>query len=114
LQMCLSIAREVLLWLALPFPVSFSRGDNAGRFLKLGKRFDLVATMVPRPEELFETFDPTTADFAYIRCGQGVTTTRPWPSEWSAVPENVRQRRIPGTLGIKVFKDRPISQMARF
>ena len=26
--------------------VSFSRGDNVRRFLKLGKRFDFVATMV--------------------------------------------------------------------
>src|ERR1700747_297923 len=42
----LSIAREVLLWIALPFLGSFSSGDSAGRFLKLGKRFNSVATMV--------------------------------------------------------------------
>ena len=30
---------------SVPF-VSFSRGDNARRFLKLGKRFNSVATMV--------------------------------------------------------------------
>ena len=42
-----SIAREVLLWLALPFPrFIFSSGDNARRLLKLGKRFNSVATMV--------------------------------------------------------------------
>src|ERR1700751_383506 len=42
----LSIAREGLLWIALPFPRFISRGDSARRFLKLGKRFDSVATMV--------------------------------------------------------------------
>jgi hypothetical protein len=42
----LSIAREVLLWIALPFPRFISGGDSARRFLKLGKRFNSVATMV--------------------------------------------------------------------
>src|ERR1700746_1863471 len=42
----LSIAREVLLWIAFPFPRFIFRVVNVRRFLKLGKRFDFVATMV--------------------------------------------------------------------
>jgi hypothetical protein len=42
----LSIASRVLLWIAFPFPRFIFRVVNVRRFLKLGKRFDFVATMV--------------------------------------------------------------------
>ena len=46
LQICHSIARGFALACSSVLWFHFLRGDNARRFLKLGKRFDSVATMV--------------------------------------------------------------------